>query len=349
MNSFWTNKKVLVTGNTGFKGSWLSMSLEMLGAQVYGFSKNGTHNDSILSKIRGSDLNRNTTYGDIRNFAEVADWVSYYKPDIVFHLAAQPLVNSGYSNPKLTYETNFNGTLSVLEATNRVSTVGAAVIITSDKVYAPTDENRPLTESDPLGGLDPYSASKSACEILVNSYYHSFFKQKGIPIATARAGNVIGGGDLTQGRIVPDYFAAKAAKKNLQLRNPKAVRPWQHVMEPVSGYIQLAEKMWKDINFAGPWNFGPNEELVYSVQDLISGLDAEDSVASQTIKPDGLVYAELDYLAISSAKAAENLEWRSQWNFKKLCKIVSDWEKQLKAGEDAKLISANLVKSILEI
>ena len=270
LSEIYRGMPVLVTGHTGFKGSWLSIWLRELGAKVVGYSIDPPTqpNNFDLCGLGGKMVDLR---GDVRDYDRMEQMIRKYSPRIVFHLAAQPIVLISYEQPKETLDTNVGGTINVLEALRKTRTTGAFVGVTSDKCYENRDWVYGYRETDPLGGYDPYSASKGAAEIIISSYIRSFFSKDGTPvISSARAGNVIGGGDWSKNRIIPDFMRSLEGKKPIDLRNPKAVRPWQHVLEPLYGYLLLGATMiTKGHSFSGAWNFGPLYRNNLMVEDLI--------------------------------------------------------------------------------
>jgi len=266
--SFWRGKRVLLTGHSGFKGSWLALWLHRLGASVTGISLPPATIPNLFSEAATSAL-CDSKFCDIRDAPALAALVETARPEIVFHLAAQPLVRAGYREPRATFESNVMGTTNVLDTLRGLDGVRVAVMVTTDKVYRDHGEARPYTEGDPLGGYDPYSASKAACEIVIAGYRDAFLAAQGVAVASARAGNVIGGGDWSEDRVIPDAVRAWQAGKTLEVRRPEAVRPWQHVMEPLAGYLALAQKLWEQPTLAGGYNFGPNAGDTASVRDLV--------------------------------------------------------------------------------
>ena len=258
--NFWKNKKVFVTGHTGFKGSWLCIILNLLGAKITGYALKPKSNPNLFNLAKIGNIIDKSIIADVRDFKRLHKEIKKSNSTILFHLAAQPLVRYSYLEPKETFDTNFNGTLNILDAVRKIKKIKTSIIITTDKVYD-ISKNKIFRETDKLGGIDPYSASKVCCEYLFTSYISSFFKKTDYQrLATVRAGNVIGGGDYSEDRLIPDIYRSAKKAKQIILRNPKSVRPWQHVLEPLSGYLILAEKLYKNKikNQSQNWNFGPN-------------------------------------------------------------------------------------------
>ena len=269
MTGFWHGRRVLITGHTGFKGAWLSVCLARLGAEVTGYSNQALGLGTVFEATGIAEL-IDDRRGDIRDPDALKSIFSQARPEVVFHLAAQPLVLNSYSDPAGTYDTNVMGTLHVLDAIRKSGTVRAAALITTDKCYQNNEWVWGYREADRLGGYDPYSSSKACAELLVASYRDSFLRSAGIAVATARAGNVIGGGDRGRHRLLPDLMASFAAGRDVTIRNPLAIRPWQHVLEPLFGYLQLAERLIVDGDrFADAWNFGPHGDDVRSVSWIV--------------------------------------------------------------------------------
>jgi CDP-glucose 4,6-dehydratase len=266
--AFWRDKRVLLTGHSGFKGSWLTIWLHRLGAKVTGVSLPPATTPSLYAEAKVGTLCQ-SRFCDIRDAAALADLIRAVRPEIVFHLAAQPLVRTSYREPLATFETNVMGTAHVLEALRGLDGARVAVMVTTDKVYRDVERGRPYREDDPLGGHDPYSASKAACEIVIESYRASYLSAQGLAVASARAGNVIGGGDWSEDRLIPDAVRAWQAGGTLEVRRPQAIRPWQHVLEPLFGYLTLAHGLWEKPVLAGAYNFGPNTGEVVTVRDLV--------------------------------------------------------------------------------
>ena len=322
--NFWKNKKVFVTGHTGFKGSWMVFFLKSLGCKVAGFSLTPQKKNIIFqnSKLKNNCIN---FFGDIRNYNLVERSIKKFKPDIIFHMAAQPLVLPSYEDPKETFEVNFNGTLNILEIIKRFK-IKSSIIVTTDKVYKNDDSIKFFKETDLIQGSDPYSTSKVDVENLVNCYNHSFFKEKKIKVVTVRAGNVIGGGDRSDYRILPDFFRALNNKKTLKVRFPNAVRPWQYVLDPLFGYLILAKKCYKmgQINYES-WNFAQNNKKIIKVKDLISELNKYFYVKVE-LNNKLISKKEKKYLNLSSYRSNKFLKWKAIYNIQETIEKIVEWE-----------------------
>lgn len=313
------NKRVFLTGHTGFKGSWLLVWLHSLGAVVKGYALEPENNEDLYNQINGDSLCE-SIIADIRDKERLKNEIVQFQPDFIFHLAAQPLVRLSYEQPSYTYEVNTLGTIYLLDAIRSMEKVCNVVIITTDKVYENKEWHYPYRENDRLGGYDPYSASKAATEIIVNSYQNSFFNIKayskhGKAIAVARAGNVIGGGDWAKDRIIPDIVRALQQNKTIEVRNPNAVRPWQHVLEPLNGYLLLGQKLSHDpIKYSNAWNFGPLQDDNFSVEDLVK--EAIKIWGHGEYKKNKLENQphEAGLLKLDINKAINELGWRPKWN-----------------------------------
>src|ERR1700688_1462562 len=266
--AFWRDKRVLLTGHSGFKGSWLTLWLHQLGAKVTGNSLPPATTPNLYAEAKIDTLCQ-SHFLDIRDASALADLIQAARPEIVFHLAAQPLVRASYREPRATFATNVMGTVHVLDALRGLDSARVAVMVTTDKVYRNNEGARPYREDDALGGQDPYSASKAACEIVITSYRDAFLSAQGAAVASARAGNVIGGGDWSDDRVIPDAVRAWQADRPLEVRRPQAIRPWQHVLEPLAGYMTLAHKLWERPTLAGSYNFGPDASEGVTVRELI--------------------------------------------------------------------------------
>ena len=325
-------KNVLVTGHTGFKGSWLSLWLHLLGANVTGYAlEPNTEQDCFgLSglKDRITDIR-----GDVRDDEKLKKVFEACKPQVVFHLAAQPLVRLSYERPRETYETNVMGTLNVLECIRHSTSVKAGVLITSDKCYENREQLWGYRENDSLGGYDPYSSSKSCAEILIASYRNSFinpekYQEHGKIIASARAGNVIGGGDWSADRILPDSIRALKEGRPVEVRNPEAVRPWQHVLEPLRGYMLLACKMYNDgIFYSGAWNFGPDDHSIVPVKEVVEAVVKAWGSGQWAYAPQKNAAHEAGLLSLDCTKAKAYLGWKPVLDFTEAIQYTVDWYK----------------------
>lgn len=321
--NFYKGRRVFLTGHTGFKGSWLLYLLDRVGAKVTGYSLPPKTTPSLFNSLDFSNNILSIT-GDIRDKEKFQNAFNECKPEFVFHMAAQPLVFESYKKPKETFDTNFIGTLNLLEILKKYDQKVQAVFITTDKVYENLELDIPFYETDKLGGKDPYSASKAASEILIDSYINSFFRDSNVSIATARAGNVIGGGDWSENRLIPDIIKAKIDNKALIIRNPKAVRPWQHVLEPLFGYLKLAKSLNDNPElFIGPWNFGPENTDVITVADIINIGKKIGIVGDVVVKTSNLYEAKSLKLNISKAK--EVLYFKPIWNSEKAIENTFKW------------------------
>ena len=324
-DNIYNGKTVLVTGDTGFKGSWLAIWLKEIGANVIGYSfEPKTENDNYV--VCGLENKIIHIDSDLRDYKYLKRIFEKYKPDFVFHLAAQSLVLEGYRDPLETYSTNIMGTINVLEAIRHTESVKAAVIITTDKCYENKEWVYGYRETDRLGGKDPYSASKAACEIAINSYLESFFKEDvSANIASVRAGNVIGGGDWAENRIVPDCIRYLQEKEPVIVRNPSAVRPWQHVLEPLSGYLKLGSLLYTNRNeFSGPWNFGPLVKNMVTVKELVEEVIYQWGEGEIMIRNGANQYSEAHLLHLDISKAVNKLKWEPILNLKETVNYTVD-------------------------
>ncbi len=329
---FWKNKKIFITGHTGFKGGWLTMFLLSKGASVAGYSFDPLTRPSLFEVLKLRDKVNSIT-GDIRDLDKITKAIRDFSPDVVFHLAAQPLVKISYDNPVETFETNVIGTVNVLEAVRKTDGVKAGVFITSDKCYENNGQVKAYKENDRLGGYDPYSASKACAELVISSYRNSYFGSK-TPIASTRAGNVIGGGDWSKDRIVPDIVRALYEKAEIFIRNPDAVRPWQHVMEPVSGYVILAEKLFGNGGkYSEAWNFGPNNTEAVPVRDIVKQAVGVSGKKLELKSDMGENAHEAGYLMLDSSKAKELLGWSAKLETKEAVRITMEWYDAFYRGE----------------
>lgn len=336
--AFWKNKRVFITGHTGFKGSWLVMMLKDAGAIVGGYSKDIPTNPSAFESCKISEILEKDYRGDIADFEKFKSALKEFKPEIMFHMAAQPLVRLSYSDPFDTYRTNVMGTLSVLMAANECELLSTIVNITTDKCYENKEWRWGYREIDNLGGHDPYSSSKACAEILSASIRDSFLTKSKKKMATVRAGNVIGGGDWAADRIIPDFMRAFEKKEKLQIRNPKATRPWQHVMEPLDGYLTLAEKMYSDEKFVGAWNFGPEDKDAQPVEKVVATLHKflPSHPGIEVVGNQGQPH-EANFLKLDCSKAKSLLNWYPRFDLEVALKFTAAWYQCLFEGGDLRL------------
>jgi CDP-glucose 4,6-dehydratase len=351
---FWKGKKVLVTGHTGFKGSWLSLLLQQLGSEVIGVSLPPETSPNLFEATHCED-GMVSIYQDLRDAQKVTALLEEHQPETVFHLAAQALVRRSYDCPVETYATNVMGTLHVLEAIRKTNSVRAAVIVTSDKCYENLEQLQGYVESDAMGGYDPYSSSKGCAELLTASYRNSYFpsanyKAHKTAIATARAGNVIGGGDWSEDRLIPDVLGAFAKNETVHLRSPSAIRPWQHVLEPLVGYLCLANRLYVDgEEYAEPWNFGPDACDAKPVDWVVKNLaELWGGGADWGVDGENHVH-EAHYLKLDSAKAKTRLDWVPRWELLEALERIVHWHKKFDAGEDAKQLCLLQIEEYLEL
>ncbi|MDB9852455.1 CDP-glucose 4,6-dehydratase [Amylibacter sp.] len=343
---FWLGKKVLITGHTGFKGGWLSIMLKTLGAELYGISL-PSDDDNLLYNTATSKIEyRKEIFCDVADSAIMEHALTDIKPEIVFHLAAQPLVRESYHSPLNTFTTNTMGTLNVLEAGRKIDSLKAFIIITTDKVYRNDEEIWPLRENEQLGAADPYSSSKACAELICSSYYKSFFKKNNVGISTVRAGNVIGGGDWAKDRLIPDFLKSASSNASFSVRMPNAVRPWQHVLEPLFGYITLAQNLFERPNlFSEAYNFGPDEGNTIRVSELLTILGSEiPSAAWQYTKAD---LPEAMTLKLDSSRAKRKLSWYPKLNIIDAVKLTAKWHNEYSNGADMLDITIGQVENYL--
>jgi len=348
---FWKGKKVLITGHTGFKGSWLSQVLIQFEAELIGFSLEPNVDDNPLYFSLDLSSNIIESFGDIRSEELIHNVISKYKPEIIFHLAAQPLVRESYYNPVLTFETNVMGTVNLLEAVRKNTCVKSCVCITTDKVYKNKEWHWGYRENDTLGGHDPYSNSKACCELVIESYRNSFFLNNSDQlIASVRAGNVIGGGDFSKDRLLPDIMNSIFLNKKLEIRSPKAIRPWQHVLDPLNGYLILANKLFSgESKYCDAWNFGPNPEGFAQVDEMIKLIN---NIHFEDIDID-LVDADLhetSTLKLDISKAKQELSWDPNWDLKNTIEKVYEWYSDyFKSPSNAKTTTINQINNFFNI
>lgn len=331
---FWRGKRVLVTGHTGFKGGWLSLWLQSMGAEVHGYALPPPTDPNFFLVAAVEKAMTSSLIADICDYEMLLASLQATQPDIVFHLAAQPLVIHGYQNPIETFRTNVMGTVYLLEAARATSRVKAVVNITSDKCYKNTEGHRGYRENEPMGGRDPYSSSKGCSELVTAAYRDSFFHTSGTAIATARAGNVIGGGDWAMDRLLPDFLRAIDSGSALTIRSPNAIRPWQHVLEPLFGYLTLAEKLFtQGLAYAEPWNFGPANDDAQTVDWIIQYLASK--IPGVRWNYGALPQArETLCLRLNSRKSRVRLKWRPRWALPTALDRTLDWHHAWKSGQD---------------
>jgi len=333
MNNFWKDKKIFITGHSGFKGSWLVSRLMNLGANVAGYSLKETDN-RLFSLLKLQNHIQNT-WGDIRDESLLSKTIYDFKPDIIIHLAAQALVKTSYLNPIDTFSTNILGTLCLLESCRNVDSIRVILNVTSDKVYVPNLIGESFPESSPLGGIDPYSASKSCSEIVTKSYYESFLKQKEIRVGSARSGNVVGGGDWSKDRLVPDLIRSITNNKKLKIRYPNSIRPWQHVLDTIEGYLKFANFLYNSETTFTALNFGPPKDegfTVYqflsTVQKIYPNLNIDFQLDSPTAHEEGLI-------RLDSTLAIQKLGWKNKFSFEQTVSKTIEWYLRYRNGEDA--------------
>ena len=325
IKSFFKSRKILVTGHTGFIGSWLTKWLTMLSADVCGYALEPHTHPNMYDIL---DFNKLLLYvkGDIRNTELLHKTLVDFQPEIVIHLAAQPIVLESYDNPVDTFDVNVTGTVNLLDELRKVGSAKVVIVMTSDKSYRNNEWVYPYRENDVLGGKDPYSASKSCQDIVVDSFRESYFLNSEVGISSVRAGNVIGGGDWASHRIIPDLVRSVLSKEPVKIRNPYSIRPWQHVLDPIYGILTLAKRMYDDINFSGAWNFGPEGNTEVTVKELAEtfiGLWGSGNYIIEKLQS----YNEADYLQLDISKAKRELKWTPQYNFNVALKETVDWYK----------------------
>ena len=334
---FWKGKKVFLTGHTGFKGGWLSLWLISMGARVTGYALEPNTNPNLFNILQLRDVVEKSHIADIRDLDSVQKAVSVTSPDIVIHMAAQPLVRYSYCNPVETYATNVMGTVNILESIRYIDSVKATVIVTTDKCYENKEWAWGYRENEPMGGDDPYSNSKGCAELVTSAYRQSYFSGSngGNQVASARAGNVIGGGDWSEDRLVPDALKAFELGQVLMIRNPLATRPWQHVLEPLSGYLILAQQLYQGgSKFASGWNFGPRDESNRTVEEVINLLISNWGGAARWEIENSKRPHEANFLKLDCSKAQLNLGWIPRWNLELAIQAIVQWQKAFQAGEN---------------
>ena len=347
--SIFKGKRVLVTGDTGFKGSWLCVWLHRLGANVVGFALPPKRDNDHFNLLQLDQVIRHIE-GDIRDLPALRSAFEQFQPEFLFHLAAQSLVRYSYEEPKLTFDTNVAGSVNVLECVRTTPSLRAAIYVTSDKCYRNKEWLWGYRENDELGGRDPYSASKAAAELIFSAYVDSYFAQRqGLGIASVRAGNVIGGGDWAADRIVPDSIKSLQQRQPILLRNPLSTRPWQHVLEPLSGYLSLASRLYADPRgYSGSWNFGPRVESIRTVRDLAQRIvecwgDGKVEIAQQQPTPH-----EARLLQLNCDKAIQVLGWAPRWDFDRTVDITVQWYRDVTNGMAARQVTSRQIEQYME-
>jgi len=350
---FWSNKTVLITGHTGFKGTWMTVLLNSLGAKIHGFALEPNTSPNIFEVAKAEGLCQSHKFSDISNMKSLSDTFKNANPDIMIHMAAQPIVSKSYLDPRKTFETNVMGTVNFLECTRMVGR-GVALVISSDKCYLNTNEGKDFSETDPLGGFDPYSASKAGTEVAVTSWRASFFGGEKLPVklASARAGNVIGGGDWSQDRLLPDIARSLSENIPLNVRNPNATRPWQHVLEPVVAYLYLIQNMWERDDLSEPFNIGPIPPKVQTVAEVFDCFVKHwpDKYLNLPSPKRSKIFEEAKKLSIDSNKIKRKLNWRPVLNFHEAVEWSAEWYgTYYKNGEEsARILQIRQIEKYLE-
>jgi len=351
---FWRGKRVLLTGHTGFKGSWLSLWLQSMDAQVVGYAL-APPTEPSLFEVAGVGAGMTSVIGDILDLEHLRSVFAEHKPEIVIHMAAQPLVRYSYAEPVETYSTNVMGTVNLLEAVRGTPGVKAVVNVTTDKCYENREWAWGYRENEAMGGYDPYSSSKGCAELVTAAYRNSFFNsatfnvKHSTAIASARAGNVIGGGDWAEDRLIPDIMRAITQGRSVTIRNPHAIRPWQHVLEPLSGYLKLAQKLYEEgAAYAEGWNFGPNDEDAKPVQWIVEQLTQSWGEGASWLLDGGEHPHEAHYLKLDCSKAKGRLDWHPRWHLDEALKRIVDWQKQYLYGRDMRAVTIEQIDLYLK-
>ncbi len=344
---FWQGKRVFLTGHTGFKGSWISLWLSSLGVEVKGYALNPPTSPSLFNEAKVSSI-IDSQIGDIRDQGTLHESMTKFSPDILIHMAAQPLVRYSYEAPIETYEVNVIGTAKVLEVARSCQNLKAIVNITTDKCYENDERSEGYKENDPMGGYDPYSNSKGCAELVTLAYRRSFLQDQGVGLASARAGNVIGGGDWADDRLIPDILKSFENGEPVVIRNPKATRPWQHVLEPLSGYLILAQKLYEDQKkYAEGWNFGPNEQdarpVDWILDEMISKWPNSSWVLDENPSPH-----EADFLKLDISKAKSKLGWSPVWELSQTLEKIINWHQAWLNKEDMQVVCLTEIKEYMK-
>ena len=344
---FWKDKRVFLTGHTGFKGSWLSLWLSSLGAEVKGYALNPPTSPSLFNEAKvGTFID--SQIGDIRDQSVLHESMIAFNPDILFHMAAQPLVRYSYDEPIETYEINVIGTAKVLEVARNCPNLKSIVNITTDKCYENDERIQGYKEGDPMGGYDPYSSSKGCVELVTSAYRRSFLQDQGVGLASVRAGNVIGGGDWADDRLIPDILRSFEKNESVVIRNPKATRPWQHVLEPLSGYLVLAQKLYNDQDkYAEGWNFGPHKSDVKPVDWILDEMISKWPNASWELDQNSNPH-EAGFLQLDISKAESKLGWKPVWGLSHTLKKIIDWQKAWLNQENMQIVCLSEIQEYMK-
>ena len=351
---FWKGKRVFITGHTGFKGGWLSLWLQDMGAIVKGYSLAPPTEPSLFVEANVA-LGMESEFADIRDYQTLFDSIDAFKPEIVFHMAAQPLVRLSYDIPIDTYSTNVMGTVHLLEACRKASSIKAIVNITSDKCYENKEWVWGYRENEPMGGYDPYSNSKGCAELVASSFRQSFFnpaayENHGVGLASVRAGNVIGGGDWALDRLIPDILLAFQEGRPVEIRSPHAIRPWQHVLEPISGYLAIAEKLYTDgAEYSEAWNFGPKDEDAQPVQAIVETLSTNWGDGANWFLSEGEHPHEAHYLKLDCSKAKMRLNWQPVWDLNTTLSKITQWHKEWLAKTNMREHTLTEIKEYMNV
>jgi CDP-glucose 4,6-dehydratase len=349
MRQFWNGRRVFLTGHTGFKGGWLALWLQHLGARVHGYALAPNTQPALFHVARVGE-GMHSTIADIGDRQHLEQCLASFEPEVVFHLAAQPIVRASYEDPIGTYATNVMGTAHLLDAVRRVTSVRAVVVVTSDKCYENREWDRGYVETDSMGGFDPYSSSKGCAELVAAAYRNSFFPlarhaQHRVGLASARAGNVIGGGDWSRDRLVPDILRSIEAGQSVRIRNPDATRPWQHVLEPLSGYLMLAERLvTSGPDFSEGWNFGPIEQDTRPVHWVVERLIKEWGEGASWQKDGAEHPHEARLLKLDISKAAKRLGWKPRWSLELCLQRIVEWHRAAASGSDMRATTITQLK-----